>query len=161
LVAISSPLPNYSLPSHIRFFKGNRANPARYPQVRPRSSDRLHLRAEQRSIQPRSWIRLTTRFVSQLHRLWLKKEDELLSCSLLMVCLGSLSRLPQVIRVASAAAAEGGRMCCVECRTTTTPMWRSGPTGPRVSSGLLSSPLLPLSLTFVCAVSCGGGDRRC
>ncbi|KAM0862362.1 hypothetical protein ACQ4PT_045310 [Festuca glaucescens] len=37
----------------------------------------------------------------------------------------------KVIRVASAAAAEGGRMCCVECRTTTTPMWRSGPTGPR------------------------------
>ncbi|KAF6982720.1 hypothetical protein CFC21_001068 [Triticum aestivum] len=35
-----------------------------------------------------------------------------------------------VIGVAPAAG-EGGRMCCVECRTTTTPMWRSGPTGPR------------------------------
>uniref|UniRef100_A0A452Y1L5 GATA-type domain-containing protein n=1 Tax=Aegilops tauschii subsp. strangulata TaxID=200361 RepID=A0A452Y1L5_AEGTS len=41
-----------------------------------------------------------------------------------------LPRPPQVIGVAPAAA-EGGRMCCVECRTTTTPMWRSGPTGPR------------------------------
>ncbi|KAI5021998.1 hypothetical protein ZWY2020_058728 [Hordeum vulgare] len=36
----------------------------------------------------------------------------------------------KVIGVAPAVA-EGGRMCCVECRTTTTPMWRSGPTGPR------------------------------
>uniref|UniRef100_A0A452Y1C6 GATA-type domain-containing protein n=1 Tax=Aegilops tauschii subsp. strangulata TaxID=200361 RepID=A0A452Y1C6_AEGTS len=44
----------------------------------------------------------------------------------------------KVIGVAPAAA-EGGRMCCVECRTTTTPMWRSGPTGPRVSSPLLPS----------------------
>ncbi|PUZ64108.1 hypothetical protein GQ55_3G118000 [Panicum hallii var. hallii] len=30
-----------------------------------------------------------------------------------------------------AAAAEPGRPCCVECRTTATPMWRGGPTGPR------------------------------
>uniref|UniRef100_A0A0A9CDY1 GATA-type domain-containing protein n=1 Tax=Arundo donax TaxID=35708 RepID=A0A0A9CDY1_ARUDO len=29
------------------------------------------------------------------------------------------------------AAAEAGRPCCVECRTTATPMWRGGPTGPR------------------------------
>ncbi|XP_039836675.1 GATA transcription factor 23-like [Panicum virgatum] len=28
-------------------------------------------------------------------------------------------------------AAEPGRPCCVECRTTATPMWRGGPTGPR------------------------------
>jgi len=28
-------------------------------------------------------------------------------------------------------AAEAGRPCCVECRTTATPMWRGGPTGPR------------------------------
>ncbi|KAL6874698.1 hypothetical protein ACP4OV_013363 [Aristida adscensionis] len=28
-------------------------------------------------------------------------------------------------------AAEEGRRGCVECRATTTPMWRSGPTGPR------------------------------
>uniref|UniRef100_A0A0E0JI39 GATA-type domain-containing protein n=1 Tax=Oryza punctata TaxID=4537 RepID=A0A0E0JI39_ORYPU len=27
--------------------------------------------------------------------------------------------------------AEEGRRSCVECRATTTPMWRSGPTGPR------------------------------
>ncbi|CAM0957670.1 unnamed protein product [Alopecurus aequalis] len=37
----------------------------------------------------------------------------------------------KVIGVASSVAAEARRMCCVECRTTTTPMWRSGPTGPR------------------------------
>ncbi|KAG8045394.1 hypothetical protein GUJ93_ZPchr0008g11957 [Zizania palustris] len=29
------------------------------------------------------------------------------------------------------AADEAGRRGCVECRATTTPMWRSGPTGPR------------------------------
>ncbi|KAL6621307.1 hypothetical protein ACP70R_033739 [Stipagrostis hirtigluma subsp. patula] len=28
-------------------------------------------------------------------------------------------------------AAEERRISCVECRATTTPMWRSGPTGPR------------------------------
>ncbi|XP_062230800.1 GATA transcription factor 23-like [Phragmites australis] len=28
-------------------------------------------------------------------------------------------------------AVEAGRPCCVECRTTATPMWRGGPTGPR------------------------------
>ena len=42
----------------------------------------------------------------------------------------------QVIGIAAAAAAEPGRPCCVECRTTATPMWRGGPTGPRVSSFL-------------------------
>ncbi|RLN29443.1 GATA transcription factor 23-like [Panicum miliaceum] len=36
----------------------------------------------------------------------------------------------KVIGIA-AAAAEPGRPCCVECRTTATPMWRGGPTGPR------------------------------
>ncbi|KAG2588619.1 GATA transcription factor 23-like [Panicum virgatum] len=29
------------------------------------------------------------------------------------------------------AVAERGARGCVECRATTTPMWRSGPTGPR------------------------------
>ncbi|CAN6353823.1 unnamed protein product, partial [Urochloa humidicola] len=29
------------------------------------------------------------------------------------------------------AAPEAGRPFCVECRTTATPMWRGGPTGPR------------------------------
>ncbi|KAG2616508.1 GATA transcription factor 23-like isoform X2 [Panicum virgatum] len=37
----------------------------------------------------------------------------------------------KVIGIAAAAAAEPGRPCCVECRTTATPMWRGGPTGPR------------------------------
>ncbi|WVZ71231.1 hypothetical protein U9M48_019843 [Paspalum notatum var. saurae] len=30
-----------------------------------------------------------------------------------------------------AVAAEKAARSCVECRATTTPMWRSGPTGPR------------------------------
>ncbi|CAD6272802.1 unnamed protein product [Miscanthus lutarioriparius] len=37
----------------------------------------------------------------------------------------------KVIAIAPAPAAEAGRPCCVECRTTATPMWRGGPTGPR------------------------------
>ncbi|KAF0920701.1 hypothetical protein E2562_036404 [Oryza meyeriana var. granulata] len=34
-------------------------------------------------------------------------------------------------KVAGIGVAEEGRRSCVECRATTTPMWRSGPTGPR------------------------------
>ncbi|CAN6336358.1 unnamed protein product [Urochloa humidicola] len=35
------------------------------------------------------------------------------------------------IAAAPAPAPEAGRPFCVECRTTATPMWRGGPTGPR------------------------------
>ncbi|EEE54509.1 hypothetical protein OsJ_01651 [Oryza sativa Japonica Group] len=34
-------------------------------------------------------------------------------------------------KVVGIGVAEEGRRSCVECRATTTPMWRSGPTGPR------------------------------
>ncbi|KAG8052254.1 hypothetical protein GUJ93_ZPchr0001g30240 [Zizania palustris] len=41
--------------------------------------------------------------------------------------MDSTDRQVGAIRVAE----EAGRRSCVECRATTTPMWRSGPTGPR------------------------------
>ncbi|OEL32371.1 hypothetical protein BAE44_0006612 [Dichanthelium oligosanthes] len=50
--------------------------------------------------------------------------------------------------------AEKGARSCVECRATTTPMWRSGPTGPRVSSSSSSPPsvlVLRCSVLFVFA----------
>ncbi|KAF0926473.1 hypothetical protein E2562_025315 [Oryza meyeriana var. granulata] len=56
-------------------------------------------------------------------------------------------------KVIGIAAAEEGRRCCVECRATTTPMWRGGPTGPRQVDFLLPS----LGKTESChliAVSC-------
>ncbi|TVU20980.1 hypothetical protein EJB05_30588 [Eragrostis curvula] len=34
-------------------------------------------------------------------------------------------------KIAGIGVPEEGRRSCVECRATTTPMWRSGPTGPR------------------------------
>uniref|UniRef100_A0A0D9V0K9 GATA-type domain-containing protein n=1 Tax=Leersia perrieri TaxID=77586 RepID=A0A0D9V0K9_9ORYZ len=34
-------------------------------------------------------------------------------------------------KVVGIGVGEEGRRSCVECRATTTPMWRSGPTGPR------------------------------
>ena len=68
----------------------------------------------------------------------------------------------QVIGIAAAAAAEPGRPCCVECRTTATPMWRGGPTGPRVSSFLspyrVICPHRPLAV-LACAVWPSGDDR--
>ncbi|KAG2624749.1 hypothetical protein PVAP13_3KG172600 [Panicum virgatum] len=53
----------------------------------------------------------------------LSRSSWLISPSSVGCLLGSL----QVIGI----AAEPGRPCCVECRTTATPMWRGGPTGPR------------------------------
>ena len=48
-----------------------------------------------------------------------------------------------LLQIDGIAVAERGARGCVECRATTTPMWRSGPTGPRVSSS--STPPLPCS----------------
>ena len=138
-VAISSPLPNYSLSPHIRFFKGKQSKPSTTPST-PAKITKQAPPPSRPPIHRRRWILLTTRFVSQLHIASGGEKDEFFCGLSLMICLGSL--LPQVIGVASMAAAEAGRICCVECRATTTPMWRSGPTGPRVSSLLLSSPLL-------------------
>lgn len=39
-----------------------------------------------------------------------------------------------LLQIDGIVVAEKGARSCVECRATTTPMWRSGPTGPRVSS---------------------------
>ncbi|KAL5221339.1 hypothetical protein ABZP36_026052 [Zizania latifolia] len=49
------------------------------------------------------------------------------------------------------AADEAGRRGCVECRATTTPMWRSGPTGPRCignKSCKTESKWLPCAIRF-------------
>ena len=54
-----------------------------------------------------------------------------------MVALVSLLQM-----IGIAVAVEMGRPCCVECRTTATPMWRGGPTGPRVSALSTDPPLL-------------------
>lgn len=57
-----------------------------------------------------------------------------------LTCLGC-SAVFQVIGI-GVVMPEERRPFCVECRTTATPMWRGGPTGPRVSTPISQSTLL-------------------
>jgi hypothetical protein len=94
----------------------------------------------------RRWVRpITVRYTRLLLCLLLAAA----SCDL----LADLASASCLLQIDGIVVAERGARSCVECRATTTPMWRSGPTGPRVSSSSSSSSSCPLFfLVLRCSV---------